>query len=140
MAQLVEEKNLVMMQQMFDLKPNEEHRKHPRVFARSMFPKATEVVFRVMGFKTEQKATLHSISQSGVFLQSQRIPSVGTEINLTFPFGNRRVACQGRVIYHSVGEDSMTTQGFGVKFTRMTTDDYMSIKSAVEECTQALRM
>lgn len=124
--------------QLFEMQPGTEHRKHPRLFARAMFPKDIAVVFRMPGRGAEFKATLHGISEAGLFLQSKFTPPIGVEISLVFLFGGRDIRCQARVIHLISSDDALSTPGFGLKFTRLHEQDYLLIKAAVDECTGSI--
>jgi hypothetical protein len=119
--------------QTYELSREKNLRKANRAFARSMFPMDTVVRYRALGWNNQQKGVLHSISQGGLYVKSLHIPEIGSQLTLNFIFGRKAIHCQGIVIYRRIDNGDFSTKGFGIKFTRMVTDEYQIIKNTIDE-------
>ena len=109
-----------------------EARKNPRVFVRSLFPTETNISFRPTG-GAFNKGVLLSISSAGVFIQAGKFPPIGMDLAMIFRFAGRQMQCQGRIIYHTPQRNELQVSGFGVKFTRMLSEDHHLIQNSIKE-------
>lgn len=122
-----------------ELQSGTDRRERHRVFARSLFPMDREVSYRAGKTSNFGKGVLHSISQSGLFVRSARMPELGSDVAMDFFFETQKVRCEGKVIYCNPSDDGLNAQGFGVKFTRMMATDYALIKNAIDSFHQMMR-